>query len=380
MNYISIYSGTAFFYVMVVLIATALAWLAQHKKNYKLYLLLLVLGLSIILGFRGESVGTDTATYLRMARWVKNGYFNYVYGETGFKYLLLLIVKIFPIENSVLIVIAIASVAFFIGRLWELRNEVNFSLGVFIYTVYFYMASFNYSRQCLAIAILFWATRYLIKDRLNLFLVIVAICSLIHASSVAGVIIFIIYVLFSKKGKIRINEIILLVFISIGGIIYLIQSDRVNYLFSKYININNLSGTGVTSFFTLGTILIIETMSHMSQFRNKQINIVFTHKKKEENAMISNIWNENSSKLYITSKIVYFLGIIVSIMLNKYEYASRISLYFLVYEIIFWGYKYESGFIRLLKTCFIILLMMYSLFNLLNTGGYGIMPYVFFNN
>lgn len=356
------YSGTTILYCLIVVVSVLLAYLAnKQNKYYKLFLTILFLFLLFFLAFRGSTVGTDTKNYLQMIQWMKSGHFSFVYGDIGFKFLLLILCKFSVWNQFPLIIIALLTIGFVLGRLWELKGQYSFTLMLFIYVTVFYWQSFNYSRQWLACAILFWGTRYLFQNRQNVFLAIVISCIFIHASSVIVLLVFGIYLVFGKLGKISVKNLLLLLVAIFSGVIFIIRSSRAEYLLEKYISTN----IGISSFFTILIILLIEVLSHSKQFGLKTTS--------ENNDGIIGI--EYVEKRTYT--LTYIVGVLVAMIFTGTEYASRVAIYLLIFEMPYFSYLGDNAEIKLIKRCAVILLCLKVFYSMLCSGGYGIMPYSF---
>lgn len=147
-----------------IMLAMYLEKIKQKKlSNKKMILWILILVLSILSGFRGYDVGTDTKHYTRI--------FNFIYYggtsslEFGFVYSTEFLMNIFKDVQYLFFIYAFFTNAFIIHRLWDFKNVASFSFMCFLYIGIFFPESMNILRQYLALAIVFWGTRYL--DRMQ---------------------------------------------------------------------------------------------------------------------------------------------------------------------------------------------------------------------
>ena len=149
---------------------------------------LIIFALVLIAGLRGQSVGIDTSSYLEKFEYISKGLLQYAYGlETSFKLICQAVLKLVPSGFFLLALLAFITHSLVIFRLWELRKVSNFSTMVACYYMAFFFMSMNAVRQFCAMAILFYATRFLVKHRVIRFAAGVALASLFHQSAVIGV-------------------------------------------------------------------------------------------------------------------------------------------------------------------------------------------------
>lgn len=133
-----------------------------EKRNRKLLIWVIILSLTMAAGLRAYSVGLDTPSYVEKFSYIYKGMFSYAYGlEESFKYICYGILHVIPNASFLLGLLALITHACIILRFWELRGIASFPCMVVFYYMSFYFMSLNGIRQFVAVAIVFWGTRYL---------------------------------------------------------------------------------------------------------------------------------------------------------------------------------------------------------------------------
>lgn len=156
----------------------------RPRKVYKVTVLIVFIILLYISGFRSTSSIGDTMFYSYSYRlFVENPYVNFKGKDYGFSLLVLLLTKISTDPQILIVFTAFITNAFNILTLYKHSNP--FELGTFLYfaTVVFYV-TMNGIRQAMVAAIMFWASRYIIKNDWIKYLVIVIILSRFHSSAI----------------------------------------------------------------------------------------------------------------------------------------------------------------------------------------------------
>jgi hypothetical protein len=146
--------------------------------------------LSIVSGVRDIDVGTDTETYFKIMRWIKNGEAKYI--EPGWRFLNNAVIILGCNYNLLLLLVSsltLLPVAYVITK-----NSPNWTLSLFFYySMYLYLNSFNIMRQVLATSFIILAFHFLleIKKRLILFGGTVLVATTFHYTAVVSIITFI---------------------------------------------------------------------------------------------------------------------------------------------------------------------------------------------
>ena len=158
-----------------------------EKRNRKLLIWVIILSLTMAAGLRAYSVGLDTPSYVEKFSYIYKGMFSYAYGlEESFKYICYGILHVIPNASFLLGLLALITHACIILRFWALRGIASFPCLVVFYYMSFYFMSLNGIRQFVAVAIVFWGTRYLGQKKFLRFILCICIAALFHQTAIVG--------------------------------------------------------------------------------------------------------------------------------------------------------------------------------------------------
>ena len=154
------------------------------KTGKKQYVWLIIFILSFVYGCRAKTVGYDTISYYNAF----NGYLmnsKYIAAdfEIGFEYLSRLVLKIIPNISFLFISYAVVIFALIVWRLWDFRNVAEFDWTIAFFLVVNFFSMENIMRQYIALAIVFWGTRFIEKKKYLAYLAIVALASIFHKTA-----------------------------------------------------------------------------------------------------------------------------------------------------------------------------------------------------
>ena len=332
-----------------------------QKLNYLLMFLILLLPLA----FRGETVGIDTVTYYKWfdsASKFYDGEKFFLYWEPGFALLIKLLMLLSNNSTFVMFVFDFFILYFIVSRLWEYKGRMPFSEGIFLFITLFYLFCFNLTRQMLALALVFWATRYLEKKKYLWFLLFVVLASTIHATSVVCSLILLVY-MFLPKAEVYKKEIEFVLLVGLSVIVMLLALlfndnsisviDRIQHYINKYLIIGNVN---------LGFMYVVRFVA---------ISLTF--------CLIYRISNRNNDQVKINN-FLYFIGTVLALVGSFFEFVERLGLFFLVYVCVLFPIIFNSDYFNkrskiLLKWGVYSLCMLLYLIALVGNSQ-GQMPYV----
>ncbi|OME82138.1 hypothetical protein BK120_15820 [Paenibacillus sp. FSL A5-0031] len=362
MNFIVSFPYSAIFYSGILFFCVIFSLLAQfsNRKLFARYMIMfVVLTLSIVAGLRGSMVGKDTWAYLQIIESTSISYSGelfYQYTEQGFQILIRLLMFVLNEPHYVLFSIALLTNSLIISTCWIFRERMNFALSVFCYITMFYFETYNISRQWLAIAIIFFAFRYLIRSKYGVFIAFIIIAFSIHNSAIICLLFIPIHMFFMKKLPIIYALIIILSLIFSGKILNItgISSTIENY--GYYINeIGSTNGNfGLLFLARLGIFLFA----------------IFLYLKNEYK------YEDNIFQKQIIA--VSFLGLLMSILGYMYMFAGRIATYATVFQILLFAMISRTKTFSFISILMIIILGIYLFYGGLNNSSQGQMPYKFF--
>ena len=174
-------------YVSLLAVSWLFAGLAERKED-KRFVWVIILLLTLIAGFRHYTVGIDTSNYLLKFDLISYGLSDFAYGlERSFRAMCYGILKLFPSNTVILVLMAFITNFCIFTRLWEMRKAVSFSTATLCYYMAFFFLTMNVMRQFTAIGILFFGSRYLVKHQTLRYLLAVFVATLFHQSALLAV-------------------------------------------------------------------------------------------------------------------------------------------------------------------------------------------------
>lgn len=275
------------------------------------------------------------------------------YDELGFD-LMNKIIYFLTKDYKVLFFICSFLIFFFIYR-GIVKNSKNIPLSIlliFLTQCYFY--SMNMMRQAIAIAIIFYAFKYIKNNQKIKYIVCTLLASLIHSSAIIMLpFIFIYNIEIGKIKKIIICIILLLCGNLVGNIIYYLVNTYTSY------------GWYYNSAFATETVPMTLILTNLMLFL---LNILFYPDKKEED------------KEYRLLSNINFIGMCVIIISPTIPLVYRIVKYFTIYQILFipeMFNKIKKGKTRFtIKAIVVGFMFITMIYQIILLGGEGVYPYV----
>lgn len=315
----------------------------QNKK----YLLILILGLSLLSGLRGENVGIDTPHYMNAFSLIIDGHERYVYGfENSFKYLCVIVLSFIKSPTVLMLLFATLTNAFVILRLWDFKGISNFTCSVISYYILFYFLTMNIMRQMCAVAILFYFTRFINTEKYFIFIFGVLVAIQFHTSAAIGLVFLALEIIKWNKLKKRSKLLIIIGAFSSVAIIPLLFRN-----FDRYDHYFDASNNRIGFLMLIKVILLLLAII-------------------DSNSRCIKINDENVT-------VYYILGILLNSFGYFYTYMDRIGIPFYIFECIYVGLVFKNNFVKgLLKYAYIGIYVMLFI-NILRYGGQGQIPYYF---
>lgn len=156
-------------------------------------------------------------------------------------------------DNPKIILIAISTVtlALVYCTLYDLREEINIGYAVLIYGSLFFVQSLSLMRIYMAAAILFWGVRYLKKEQLGKYAVVIFIATMIHYSSLVIVLpVVLTYFLYTRKYNFSTHLLVISIgmctaFLILSICAPLLSNISIFARFQRYLENISFSGIGV---------------------------------------------------------------------------------------------------------------------------------------
>lgn len=349
---------TYILYSVVFLIIIMMTRLAQIK-NSKKYMIYAAMVLTLLAGLRDNSVGIDTYGYTELFDRIAEGQLNLAYGlETSFKYICFVLLKIWDNDNFLFFVFALITNVLIFDRIWDFKDQISLPWAITVYYAGFYFMSFNIMRQCVAVAIVFYATKYLYQKKHFKFLIGVLLAYCFHKSSIIGVIYLALEVFARKKlSKEQIRRIILFIIIAS---VTLVTFGVI--LFEKYFKYfeNIQFNFGVLLFIKLILFVLIAIVT-----RSEPVNL----EKNEKYDLL--LYTNRSTKLY------YFIGILFTMLGYFFSYMDRTGMYYYIFETVFIGKVMRTKSVGKLRLLIVALYLVLT-FSTITGDGHGQTDYLFF--
>lgn len=321
--------------------------------------ILIIMILSIVGGLRDSTVGKDTWAYIQMIESSNISYSGelfYQYTEKGFQILIKLLIYILNEPQYVLISISLLTNGLIISTCWFFREKINFSLSVFCFITMFYFETYNILRQWLAIAIIFFAFRYLIRSKYGLFIAFVFIAYGIHSSAIICLLFIPTHMFIMKRIPVIYTIIIIVFLVFSGRLLNLTGISSTIESYEYYIQeMGSTNGNfGLLFLARLGILLFS----------------VFLYLKKEY------IFEDKIFQKQIIT--INVLGVLLSTLGYIYMFAGRIATYATVFQIFLFAMISRTKTFSIISILMIIVLGLYLFYGGLNNSSQGQMPYRFF--
>lgn len=206
------------------------AYMAEKHVSGRLniFVILLIVLLASFSGLRDATVGRDTTGYYEMINALRlgNDYYiaRYNAREPGFGLLVSAVLGLTNSTTMVFLVVALIINALIIFRFWELRNIVSFRFAVLFYLCIFYPFTFSGIRQCLAVAIVFNATRFIERRMFIVYFLMIILAFTFHISAVIGVLMLCVDIVFSREHS---NRTWIKVLVFVATFVAIILWDRI---------------------------------------------------------------------------------------------------------------------------------------------------------
>ncbi len=349
---------TYLIYFGLPLVCLLLAKKAEESEK-KSYLMLAALLCSLVVGLRAENVGIDTPSYLSKIQQIIGGAAANNTGlEVGFVFLCKVILAIWNNPYSVLIVCSFFTNFLVFSRMWDLRNHASLPVMLICYYVQFFSVSMNVVRQMLAVAIIFYFTRYLREKKYIKFGVVVLLCTVfLHRTSLLGFL----FLLFELRNWHELSPTIKKLFI--GGcfallVLLFLMRDELAFRYKNYLN-NIQFNLGI---WIPAKILLFVLLNSLCSYSSKP------------NSIQDVSYTEES----IYFKYYYILGLILTMSGYFVDYMYRLGWYFVVFEGPYFGAlvkntRKNKAFVMI---CLVFILSVIYLLSFVNNSQ-GDIPYRF---
>lgn len=303
------------------LLAIPLTCELRYKNGWKFGFWICVISLLILAALRGESVGNDTEEYIGIFETYKNTPDADTRYEIGYVWLNKLLSNVSQNSQIVIIVTSIFIFISYGSFIYKYCKMPNLSLFIF-FTFGYYAFAISGIRQSLAIAILLFGYKYIIKGNFFKFLICVIIASLFHSTAVLFLPAY-----FTRNLRCNSKNLLIILLAGVGGMIAF--SAITSIMFQYFIIYEHYSEgiyggeTRMASILYVVVSLLITIIGYMVYER--KINKVYNSHPKKNRKTID--IEGNMIILVAIATAIY----IMSLNLNIFD---RIALYYNVFAMI----------------------------------------------
>lgn len=347
-------------YILTFGIVTLLSYLAE-KKRKKMGLVcvgLIILILSVLGGLRSINIGTDVKVY--GYNWfqyaVKSNSFSqyqkYITSsDLGYLLINYIVSRFTNNFNSFLFVLQVICNSLIVISIYRHKNNSSFTFGMLAYLCIYYCRSYNYLRQSIALAIVFFGFNYVERKKIVKYILCVILAMQFHFTASVAIIIYPIYrICLSEKKSKNITIGILLIgtiFVTINivpMIRLLYNANVVNYRIYAYITKYAREYVDISIIETLFKfiILIVCCINYKKLKFNDKAGQFFLIM-----VIMDLILFQMRSVILYTDRFAYYFGYLIILFIGKvYENYNKndnkkiISLMLTVLLLMFWVFKF----------------------------------------
>lgn len=361
MNNITV--GSSMFYTIIACLVFMNCIMAE-KYNKKLFVWFNILLLTFVAGFRGYSVGSDTYGYTII---FKNSYAGIEFSKDPmFAHVCRALMTIWNNPTFLFIVFGFIIYALISLRLWEIHGLVSFTYAFMMFFCFYFFQTMNGLRQFVAVAILFWGTRFLVQGKYIKYIITIFLAYVFHITALLGILAFVAELFNWKKlDKKQRRFIVLMIIVGIVSSSYAIQyMTKRTELYMHYFD-TVVMNAGFRLIALVGIFIL-----SLCFFNTKRY--------------ILNNNPEMRPGYFITAtRIYYFLGIALGLVGYFFPFMERLGWCYALFQGVYFGalVKESDQLRRYLLKLPIILILLYVLINYLffKNGSFH-HPYVFIWN
>lgn len=348
---------TFLIYSILFISVVCLSYYAGAKNKRRCFVLAAIL-LSVIAGMRGDSVGIDTQQYIYYFNLIAQGKTQYVFGfEQSFIAICGFLLSLFCDTSFLLLIFALLTNILIFIRIWDFRKYISLPWAAVVYFGMFYFMTFNIMRQFVAVSIVFWASRYLLKRKYIVFLLSILVASLFHNSALLGVLFFCFEITAWKYLNSAQKKLLLFAMLCSPIAIYYIIKTAMKY--QGYFS-TAASSIGLMVLAKLILFLLVYLTARHFMTRNDNMEL------------------ENHEKyMELMIREYYLIGLCLTTIGYFFTYMDRIGLYFGLFEIIYVGIIMKSKRVNVLIKTGLFALYGYMLITSMFGSGQGQGNYIF---
>lgn len=342
----------------------------KYRNKTFIGLLMCMLILSLIAGFRAIDVGADTKVYSNFFLLAKSSssFINYKLSmqsevESGFLLLTWVIGKLGMNWTGFLFSVNFLNNFFILESIYLLRDRINLDIALLLYMFIFWPYSLNIMRQSLGMSLVLYGITLLVKNKkiLSMFAFLCAIS--FHKSSVFFVALLLLLLLFLYFENNFVISNVLFGLFSFIFILFRYQIlhliENLGFLGEKYGDYFN--SYGVNSGFSFFNFLFIFVPFLIISFHAKKSGVF------------------KDKKIYLLA-VMIFVGIVMNLLTRiNYIFFFRTALYMLILQIIYYSFVIKNDkYNKVILSIVLVVYMFSGFFIMFVLGNYGaLFPYHF---
>ncbi len=342
-------------YIIFILFSVCVFFVSMHVKNKTLSFFLIlftILPLSILEGFRDKNVGVDISVYgldyfnYTLSLHSVNNIFNNEFAfDKGYLLLNYLCSSVSNNFNFFLFSSAVLKLSLVIYTLYTFRRNLDASLTLCCYLLFFYVAGFCLMRQSLAISFCIFSVPFFLTKKNILALIICIVAYFFHSSSV--IFIFVLLSLYFVKIKIPFfYYVVIFVGIYVFSTVILSYIDGLDVLREGAVERYSDSGVNISKSNTL--IILVSLFMQLYYYRKK---------------------DQIGDEMYRFLLFNNLFGLTLSYMASQFEVAFRLAYYPFIITLIFTPYQLYR--LKAQKTLFVFVLTFFIHFYITALHGFG---------
>ena len=318
---------TTIIYFSVFIISLFFCRLYEKKEkniDEKKKLILIVLSALplILLATIRYDVGTDYMAYIKNSANIVEMFslkLVFVYYSREPLYVILTSLGVFLFKNFVgaIYIYSIIFVLFMIEGIRYYKDKISMTMGLTIFCLAYYLIFFNATRQMMAFAIIFFASRYLYEKKFSKYVFWIIIAGLIHKTAYIMIFAYLLNFKLESKKAMSIYYILIVV------------SPLLMYPFMRLI----LIATHTLGIFSMLSKINIDLNFRFLLYLIPEFIIVFTYRRE---ILKLDSRNELFYRLVLLQFPAQMMGVFVA-------YADRISIYFGMFEIVLMSLILKAG-------------------------------------
>ena len=318
--------------------------LNKSKEKYDNYNFIAFMSMFLVSALRNYTVGTDSEMYMNIFRKINTYTLDSSPIEIGYFFLnkILSFINIFG-GYQIIFIITSFIILFLIAK-GIIKNSKRYELSVFLFiTMYFYYNSFNQIRQYIAIAIMFYAIKYIFEKDFKKYAICAAIAFTFHQSSIIMIPFYFIL-------QMDLSDKIVKIVLGLSVVGYLILDKVLLVVFSLIPRYQKYAQGELSSLLTEGSnivhaIIILVLFIFVYKFKDKLVSIDKRNNIYINAILFATAFQILGTKTVLFSRIVYYFSIYAILLIpsivdifegedKQKAYLAIMAIYFVICNVL----------------------------------------------